>query len=408
MKPTSVPTQKHIFGRRAFDIAHHLATVVGPRPAASEGESQGLAYAEQLFVAAGAQVSHFPVDNIPPPRSHRWIKLTFLAILLVVTYVFHKAPVAALLYLPLILFFPRLLRALRKGKTVPSGQNSYNLIAEHAPQDEEAAGVLIIGAHIDTAGSRRVPGSLLPRLQRLAAPITLPLAFGLALLSVAKVLTDWLAPLPPQVWLVVRWAGFGMAALLALLEMAYLLLAREQVFSPGANDNGSSVGVILAAAEHFANSERLPRRLALRYALWTGEERGLIGSARYAKEADLEPDRTWVLNLDMVGTGKSLSYVRRAGFLPSRPTSPLLNGLLQRALPSIQEVNYFMRSSDFKPFLDRAFPAASLTGKGGRRNWYYHTSEDTSEHLQTELLEDAALAVIGLAAKLDQSLVESN
>jgi len=112
MKPTSVPTQKHIFGRRAFDIAHHLATVVGPRPAASEGESQGLAYAEQLFVAAGAQVSHFPVDNIPPPRSHRWIKLTFLAILLVVTYVFHKAPVAALLYLPLILFFPRLLRAL--------------------------------------------------------------------------------------------------------------------------------------------------------------------------------------------------------------------------------------------------------------------------------------------------------
>jgi len=249
-----------------------------------------------------------------------------------------------------------------------------------------------------------VPGSLLPRLQRLAGRISMPIALALALLAAAKLLTDWLAPLPPQMWLVVRWVGFGLAAALTLLETIYLLVSREQVFSPGANDNGSSIGAVLAAAEHFASAERRPRRLAVRYALWTAEERGLIGSERYAKNADLDPNRTWVLNLDMVGTGRSLSYVRGVGWLPFRPTSPFLNELLRRVLPTIQEVNYFMRSSDFRPFLVRSYPAASLTGKGGRRNWYYHTTEDTSEHLQTELLEQAAKAIIGLAAELDKKL----
>jgi len=378
--PPDAP-QKYRFGQRAYEIANHLATVIGPRPAASDGERQGLEYAEQLCAATGAQVTRFPVDNIPPPRSRRWLKLTFLGILLVVTYLFHNAPVAALLYLPLMLFVLRLLRALRKRKPVPSGLNSYNLIAEHAPQDEMA-----------------------PRLQRLAGRISMHIGPALALLAAVKLLTDRLAPLPPQVWLVVRWAGFALVATLTLLEITYLLVSREQVFSPGANDNGSSVGVVLAAAEHFATPERRPRRLALRYAFWTAEERGLIGSERYAKNANLDIDRTWVLNLDMVGTGKSLSYVRGVGWLPFRPTSPVLNQLLQRALPTIQAVSYFMRSSDFKPFLERSYPTASLTGKGGRRNCYYHTIEDTSEHLQTELLEHAALAVIGLASELDEKL----
>ena len=67
-----------------------------------------------------------------------------------------------------------------------------------------------------------------------------------------------------------------------------------------------------------------------------------------------------------------------------------------------------MRRSDLVPFLRRGVPAASLTGKGGRRNWYYHTTADVDEHLQTDLLEQACRAVIGLAEELDRSLGSRN
>ena len=59
------------FGRSAYAIADHLASSIGPRPAASHGEQQALAYAEELLDLADAQSTRFTVDNIPGPVSRR-------------------------------------------------------------------------------------------------------------------------------------------------------------------------------------------------------------------------------------------------------------------------------------------------------------------------------------------------
>ena len=399
----SASSAEHPLGQRAYAIADHLASVIGPRPAASKGEQQALAYAEERLAAAGAEISHFAVDNIPAAASRRWVTVAALAGFMGVTYVFQQAPLAMLVYLPLWHFLPRLVRAWRRRRTASPQRASHNLLADHRPQGE-AQGTLIIGAHVDTASAARVPGALLPRLQRLFTPLLCSSVLILALLAAVKLLTDGLYPLPPLLWSVVRWTGFGLAVLLALFEAVYLILARQRAWSPGANDNGSSVGVVLTAAEHFAEPARRPRHLTLRYALWTAEERGLVGSDRYAKQAGLDSERTWVLNMDMVGTGKSLSIVRGAGIIPHRRTSRLLNQMLRSVQPTLQTVGYYARRSDFLPFLQQGIPAASLTGKGGRRNWYYHTTDDVSEHLQPELLQQAAQAVIGLAGALDEWL----
>ncbi|MEX0977940.1 MAG: M28 family peptidase, partial [Pirellulales bacterium] len=69
----------------------------------------------------------------------------------------------------------------------------------------------------------------------------------------------------------------------------------------GADDNGSGTTVLLEMARQLAGrGKKLPRRIV--FIAFTGEERGLVGSARYVREP-LVPLASTVamINLDMVG-----------------------------------------------------------------------------------------------------------
>lgn len=68
--------------------------------------------------------------------------------------------------------------------------------------------------------------------------------------------------------------------------------------APGADDNASGVVAVLMAAELMSQYHWGP---TLRFALWTGEEQGLLGSGAYAQRAsNLGEDIIGVLNLDMI------------------------------------------------------------------------------------------------------------
>jgi hypothetical protein len=69
----------------------------------------------------------------------------------------------------------------------------------------------------------------------------------------------------------------------------------------GADDNASGTVVLLELARRFAaRDEKLPRRLV--FIAFSGEETGLVGSARYVKEPLFPLEKTVaMLNMDMVG-----------------------------------------------------------------------------------------------------------
>jgi len=69
----------------------------------------------------------------------------------------------------------------------------------------------------------------------------------------------------------------------------------------GADDNGSGTTVLIEVARQLAaRGKKLPRRLV--FVAFTGEERGLIGSARYVRNPLFPIDSTVaMLNMDMVG-----------------------------------------------------------------------------------------------------------
>jgi hypothetical protein len=69
----------------------------------------------------------------------------------------------------------------------------------------------------------------------------------------------------------------------------------------GADDNGSGTTALIEVARHLAAAEKKPRR-RLVFIAFTGEERGLIGSAQYTKAPLFKlEDTVAMLNMDMVG-----------------------------------------------------------------------------------------------------------
>lgn len=148
--------------------------------------------------------------------------------------------------------------------------------------------------------------------------------------------------------------------------------------SPGANDNASGVGVLVALAEELADE-----RPALPVVLvgFGAEEyqpseprRHHLGSEAYAAE---HAERVVAaVSVDMIGNGDTTCIC----WFPAGPD------VLARRLEALADgPGYEVRSpgdiSDHGPFARRGVPAVLLwTGRDGR----YHTSQDTPEHLDVE------------------------
>ena len=124
----------------------------------------------------------------------------------------------------------------------------------------------------------------------------------------------------------------------------------------GADDNASGTAVVLEAARHFLAHPPVGDVL---FALWSGEELGLLGSEHWAKQPTVPLDRVGAnINLDMVGrAGSGKLQVLGAG------TSPDFVGWLEEAGPAsdldltISLSGQGLGGSDHQSFLKREIPA---------------------------------------------------
>ena len=165
----------------------------------------------------------------------------------------------------------------------------------------------------------------------------------------------------------------------------------------GANDSGSSTGLLLEIMRQLAE-QQLPRNTTLECVFFDGEEcrtaygpsDGLHGSRHHAaaiQEAGTAGDYLAVIVLDMVGD-KDLSV-----------TLPMdTDGRLARQIFDIAEgqgvrdaFGYFPRGSildDHKPFQDLGIPSVDIIDfEFGPGNRYWHTGEDTMDKLSAQSLE---------------------
>lgn len=145
---------------------------------------------------------------------------------------------------------------------------------------------------------------------------------------------------------------------------------------PGINDNGSGTIAILAVARAIAglSSDITPNMNAVRFAFWSAEEFGLLGSKYYMKNLP-EPEARKIkayINCDMLA---SPNFVY--GLLDgdkSAPSSirngtkiPIGSGSIERLFAQYftsQQLNFtdspFAGNSDYAPFADKGIPSGGV------------------------------------------------
>lgn len=184
--------------------------------------------------------------------------------------------------------------------------------------------------------------------------------------------------------------------------------------SPGALDNATSVGLLLALAEHWSR-HRPPRPVVLGF--WDGEEAGLLGSTVYARryaagETERLPRLIGHVSLEMVGwsRGTACFHTFRYPWGPTSAPHPLAPAwLLRHVLQTARAAGLMPRfgdpilsypyqwavrnvgipfASDDAPFSRVGVPSVFVADASFARFYpAYHTAADRIEAVSVERLD---------------------
>lgn len=167
----------------------------------------------------------------------------------------------------------------------------------------------------------------------------------------------------------------------------------------GADDNASGTAALLEAARAFGRLEPRPKRSIL-FALWDGEEKGLLGSRHWVNQPTVPLNRVRAMvNLDMVGRLRG-NRVEVAG---SRTAS----GFRELVSRNNQDVNLLIDftweikdNSDHHSFFERSIPFLMLhTGLHDD----YHRPSDDAHKVNADGIQQVTRLMFGIAYELSNS-----
>ena len=175
--------------------------------------------------------------------------------------------------------------------------------------------------------------------------------------------------------------------------------------APGADDNASgSVGTLIAAQI----LTQYNWDCTLRFAFWTGEEQGMLGSGAYAQRSQQNgEDIVGYLNLDMIayntiGSSRDIDLVYSASMPPTHDLALLFSDVV-----SVYNINLIPHlgtslsgGSDHASFWDYDYTAILAIEDSHDFNPYYHSSGDTPAHTDLGYFTDFVKASIGTFAHM--------
>ena len=303
-------------------------------------KKRALDYAAEQLIRFGYQPQFKPVAFAPLPACYLE-NIAAGVILIGAGWMWPYFPWLTLLTPVLLLLLPEL----EKWETGLRNRSQYteNVVAFNESSTDLP--LLVFCAHIDSAPAMALDHPFLTGLFAQGMRILQRIAILIALLSLVMLL-GFSIPFP--IFLPVAWGATLLGGCFALHDLINQLDHRKG-YSPGAVDNASGVGMVLAMAEYFAE-EGAPKRLRLGFLITAAEETGLHGAEAYAHELSQKPGKVAVFNLDMVGAGSCLQVVTRQGSLITHETTPTLNEVIFDVSPPVKPGLVFVKKRGFCGF----------------------------------------------------------
>lgn len=158
----------------------------------------------------------------------------------------------------------------------------------------------------------------------------------------------------------------------------------------GALDNGVNVVMLINIARQIVRLGLQPER-TIRFALWNGEEQGLVGSWKYAEQHEDELDNHIVAASFDIGSGRTTGF-----FTGGRPgLVPLVDRYLEpvAGLGPFQQVDIPLVGTDNYDFMIEGVPNIIAAQSDANYASNYHAQSDTFDKVdQQQLRLNSAIA----------------
>ena len=277
-----------------------------------------------------------------------------------------------------------------------------------------ASARLILSAHYDTAKTGFVFG---PRSVRVAKRLS---ETARILLGPIR-LIFWAGIVPLLAISAARMGGMDAQwlAVIELIPTALLLVSLALLIDialsgvvPGAYDNASGVAAVLSTVQQLDADP--PQHLDVWVLLPGAEECNCEGMARWiaAHRKELEPERTFFVNLDSVSYG-DVHYLASEGAIISYSMDRRLYELCEAIAAADREDGNRYRArpmrtplhTDALPVSTRGFRAISLIGaENGVGAPYYHTHADTPDKVDEDSMARAVEFAVELVRQIDRDV----
>lgn len=152
----------------------------------------------------------------------------------------------------------------------------------------------------------------------------------------------------------------------------------------GALDNGSNVVLMIDIARQITRLGIKPSR-TIRFALWNGEEQGLVGSWKYTEDHEEELDKHVMAASFDIGTGRITGF-----FTGGRPDLvPIVSRVLEpvAGLGPFQQVDIPLVGTDNFDFMLEGVPNLIAAQRDANYASNYHAASDTFDKVDQDQLK---------------------
>lgn len=366
-----------VSGLREFDInrAYESAKDIAfPRATGSNGEKQVAEYISKRFRDLGLEVKEEEFTLFFSPWVLLKIGLLISFILLIFSRLLanHYPVIASLIIFSLMIILlltgPLWQWFGRRGIKNPwsKEKRSKNIIARFPAPETSSGQALYLMAHYDSKSqSLSLGGRILLISVTVAGCLLLALAYLLKITAVQNGIF-----------------------LFVTFSIVILFLNRTDNLSPGGIDNAGSVGLLLGISEVL--SKNPPRNYDVTFIATGAEEEGLMGAYAFLKahKAELDPEKTFILNFDGIGIKGKLRLFSKIKGLPETLNRlhswPTFSGLMMDHLP-------------FRYYRFKAVTLACVS----RKAFMIHTEKDTIDLVSPEGIEEAGNIALGVIKELE-------